>query len=248
MAYIEKRGNIFNTKAMAVVNTVNCVGAMGKGIALEFKLRYPEMFKEYQKICFEKRLRPGQILPYRKSNPWILNFAIKDDWKNPSKEEWIEETLIKFCTLYKQLGIKSIAFPWMGAMNGGIPIEKIKSIMRKYLEKIDDIEIEVYEFDASATDPLFENLKSAINLNIEELVKISKIQYRYWAKIISLVNNKEVNSLFELCNYRIGDKRVIGKTNIERLYYYLSEYKNKSFITHTQSQLNFPQSESEKEL
>lgn len=49
MAYIEKKGNIFNSKAMAVVNTVNCVGAMGKGIALDFKLRFPEMFKEYQK-------------------------------------------------------------------------------------------------------------------------------------------------------------------------------------------------------
>lgn len=237
MAYIEKKGNIFNTKAMAVVNTVNCVGAMGKGIALEFKLRYPEMFKEYQKTCFEKRLRPGQILPYRKSNPWILNFAIKDDWKDPSKEEWIEETLIKFCTLYKQLGIKSIAFPWMGAMNGGIPIEKIKSIMRKYLEKIEDIEIEVYEFDTSSTDPLFENLKSAIDMNINVLSEKSKIKVRYWDKIISLVKNNEVNSIFELCNYRLGEKRVIGKTNIERLYCYLSE--NKNINVHTQSQLKF---------
>jgi O-acetyl-ADP-ribose deacetylase (regulator of RNase III) len=87
MSYIGVKGNIFNTKAMAVVNTVNCVGVMGKGIALEFKLRYPEMFKEYQKICLKKLLKPGQILPYRKSIPWVLNFAIKDDWKDPSKEE-----------------------------------------------------------------------------------------------------------------------------------------------------------------
>ena len=91
MAYKEIKGNIFNSKAMAVVNTVNCVGAMGKGIALDFKLRFPEMFKEYQKICFHRMLKPGQILPYTKTKPIILNFAIKDDWKDPSKVVWIEK-------------------------------------------------------------------------------------------------------------------------------------------------------------
>lgn len=69
MAYKEISGNIFNTKAMAVVNTVNCVGAMGKGIALDFKLRFPEMFKEYQRICFQHLLKPGQILPYKNQIP-----------------------------------------------------------------------------------------------------------------------------------------------------------------------------------
>ena len=64
MSYIEKKGNIFNSSAMAVVNTVNCVGAMGKGIALDFKLRFPEMFKEYQETCFRRLLNRGQTLPY----------------------------------------------------------------------------------------------------------------------------------------------------------------------------------------
>ena len=89
MSYIEKKGNIFNSSAMAVVNTVNCVGAMGKGIALDFKLRFPQMFKAYQKVCFAHNLRPGQILPYHDEDYLILNFAIKDDWKDPSKVELI---------------------------------------------------------------------------------------------------------------------------------------------------------------
>jgi O-acetyl-ADP-ribose deacetylase (regulator of RNase III) len=221
MSYIEIQGNIFNTRAMAVVNTVNCVGVMGKGIALEFKLRFPEMFKEYQKICFTRQLKPGQILPYRKSKPWVLNFAIKDDWKNPSKEEWIEETLIKFCNSYHQLGIKSIAFPWMGAMNGGIPVESIKRIMRKYLEKLKDIEIEVYDFDKTATDPLFEVLKTLGNESVEQLSENSHIQKRFWVTILGLIKKNEVNSLYELCNYKVDKKRAIGKTNIERLYNFL---------------------------
>ena len=162
MAYKEISGNIFNTKAMAVVNTVNCVGAMGKGIALDFKLRFPEMFKEYQRICFQHLLKPGQILPYKKSNPIILNFAIKDDWKDPSKIEWIEETLQKFVDNYKKLGITSIAFPWMGAMNGGLPIEVIKELTRKYLSSLDDIDIEVYDFDPNVPCELYKSLQEIV--------------------------------------------------------------------------------------
>jgi len=245
MSYIEIKGNIFNSKAMSIVNTVNCVGAMGKGIALEFKLRFPEMFKEYQKICFQKQLSPGQVLPYRKSSPWILNFAIKDNWKYPSKEEWIEETLIKFKNTYKKLGIKSVAFPWMGAMNGGIPIEIIKSIMRKHLQNIEDIDIEVYEFDILATDPLFEKLKTILEFSTKELSETSNIQTRFWIKIIELVKSKKVNSLYELCHYKINEKRVIGKTNIERLYYFLTNTKIRDTIAHSQAQLQFPQSDAQ---
>ena len=178
MAYLETKGNIFNSKAMAIVNTVNCVGAMGKGIALDFKLRYPEMFKEYQKICFRRMLKPGQILPYTKSSPIILNFAIKDDWKDPSKLEWIEETLQKFVDNYKKLGITSIAFPWMGAMNGGLPIEKIKQLTRKYLSNLDDIEIEVYDFDPNVPCELYktlENIAIQKNLSMSYLEEITGI-------------------------------------------------------------------------
>jgi O-acetyl-ADP-ribose deacetylase (regulator of RNase III) len=237
MGYIEVKGNIFNSNAMAVVNTVNCVGVMGKGIALEFKLRFPEMFKEYENICFQKTLKPGQILPYKKSTPLILNFAIKDHWKDPSRIEWFENSLLEFCSLYKELGIKSVAFPWMGAMNGGIPIDSIKSVMHRYLEELEDIDIEVYEFDISATDPLFEKLKFLTDISIGELSKQSKIQTRFWIEIIQLVKNKDVNSLYELCHFKINEKRVIGKTNIERLYYYLTEVSLLNSCVYTQTQL-----------
>ena len=229
MAYKEVSGNIFNTKAMAVVNTVNCVGAMGKGIALDFKLRYPEMFKEYQRICFQHLLKPGQILPYKKSNPIILNFAIKDDWKDPSKIEWIEETLQKFVDNYKKLGITSIAFPWMGAMNGGLPIEVIKELTRKYLSSLDDIDIEVYDFDPNVPCELYRSLQEIVfskKFKISELEVLSNIKSRYWIKIIDAVNDPNTKSINNLRHYIVNGKRIIGKTNIERLFVFLTMYKD----------------------
>lgn len=226
MGYTEIKGNIFNSKAMALVNTVNCVGVMGKGIALEFRLRFPEMFNEYASICDRRLLKPGQILPYRKSTPWILNFAIKDDWKYPSKPEWIESTLQRFCANYKSMGIKSVAFPVMGAMNGGIPIEVIWKLTRGYLSKLDDIDVEVYEFDSHATDNLFNTLKIILgdkSLDLKSIILKSDIKKKYWVNIFDVIESHKVNSLYELISYKINDKRVIGKTNIERLYLFLSE-------------------------
>jgi len=229
MSYVEIKGNLFNSKAMAIVNTVNCVGAMGKGIALDFKLRYPEMFKEYQRICFQHLLKPGQILPYKKSSPIILNFAIKDDWKDPSKVEWIEETLQKFADNYKKLGITSIAFPWMGAMNGGIPIETIQRLMRKYLSNLDGIDVEVYEFDPDVPCALYKSLESIISQNlfaIPDLEKYSGIKGRYWERIFNAVADENTTSINILCHYYVNGKRIIGKTNIERLFVFLTKYNN----------------------
>lgn len=227
MSYTEIKGNIFNSKAMAIVNTVNCVGAMGKGLALEYKLRYPDMFYEYQKICARRLLRPGQILPYTKSKPIILNFAIKDDWKDDSRPEWIEETLQKFTLKYNSMGITSVAFPWMGAMNGGLPFNIIQSLTRKYLSDLKDIDIEVYEYDPNTPCPLFKTLKALSEVDIFHLkgfVQQSNIQERYWVRIFEALNDDQIMSLDNLCHYMNNGKRIIGKTNIERLYRFLTEY------------------------
>lgn len=232
MSYRELKGNIFNSKAMAIVNTVNCVGAMGKGIALDFKLRYPEMFKEYQKICFKHRLKPGQILPYTKSTPIILNFAIKDDWKAPSRVEWIEETLQKFVANYHALGISSVAFPWMGAMNGGLPFETIQGLTRKYLSELEDIEIEVYDFDPDVPCALYNSLKHLVSNQIFtplELEKMSQIKVRYWENIFAAVNDDKTNSINNLCHYIVNGNRIIGKTNIERLFAFLTKFNQGKF-------------------
>ena len=226
MPYKEVRGNIFNSNAQALVNTVNCVGVMGKGIALEFRRRYPNMFGEYQRVCEKGKLQPGQILPYRYGETWILNFAIKKDWKQPSKVEWIENSLKEFVSGYRDIGIKSVAFPWMGAVNGGIPVEIIKKIMRSYLSNLTDISIEVYDFDPDVSDPLFEKLNDIAKiqpLNIKELSKKSEIQLRYMEKIINTIRQENIKSL-----PRLIELGIIGKINTEKLYTFLTDPRTDS--------------------
>lgn len=96
------KGNIFNTKAQTVVNTVNCVGVMGKGIALVYKLRYPKMFDIYKEYCHQHLIGIGKLWIYKgdKNDPWVLNFPTKFHWKYPSKYEYVEKGLQKFVETY----------------------------------------------------------------------------------------------------------------------------------------------------
>ena len=91
-----------------IVNTINCVGVMGKGIALVFKLRYPEMFDKYQELCKSKMIGIGKLWLYKTSESpqWVLNFPTKFHWKYPSKMEYIEKGLIELKKKIIELEIK----------------------------------------------------------------------------------------------------------------------------------------------
>lgn len=153
--------------------------------------------------------------------------------ENPSKIEWVEETLQKFVDNYKKLGISSVAFPWMGAMNGGIPIETIKSLTRKYLSALTDIDIEVYDFDPDVPCAIYKTLVNIVKekeLTLSELEEMSGIKARYWIKIIDAINDEKTKSINNLCHYIVNGKRIIGKTNIERLFVFLTKYKDGKII------------------
>lgn len=137
-------GDLFKSNCQTIVNTVNCVGAMGKGIALEYKKRYPEMYKKYFYYCSIGLLEPGKLWIYRTENKWILNFPTKLHWKNPSELKYLESGLQKFVDTYKQQGITSIAFPLLGAGNGGVDPNVSLDIMCKYLKCCEDLYIEIY--------------------------------------------------------------------------------------------------------
>lgn len=133
---------VFNVDAQTIVNTVNCVGVMGAGLALEFQLRFPEMEKDYVERCKAKKVEVGRPYLYKGyGNPWILNFPTKSHWKYPSKLEWIEQGLAYFARNYQRGGITSIAFPKLGCSNGGLEWNVVSPLMEKYLQ---DLNIDIF--------------------------------------------------------------------------------------------------------
>lgn len=146
---------VFNVGAQTIVNTINCVGVMGTGLALEFQLRFPEMEKDYVQRCQQKKVEVGRPYLYKDyGSPWILNFPTKHHWKYPSKIEWIEQGLRYFATNYERGGITSVAFPKLGCSNGGLDWHIVSSLMEEYLKDLDiDIFIcEDTEKEASGTE------------------------------------------------------------------------------------------------
>ena len=142
-------GNLFESPAHVLVNTVNTVGVMGKGIAKEFKTIYPEMYQQYQKLCEAGRFNVGALWLYKTSNKWVLNFPTKTTWRQPSKLDYIEAGLCAFVKGYAKNGITSIAFPPLGCGNGELDWEKqVRPLMEKYLSKLPiDIFIHLYRQD-----------------------------------------------------------------------------------------------------
>ena len=145
-----KNGNLFDSECQTLVNTVNCYGVMGKGIALQFKQRYPDMFNEYKLACKNFELSSGgDIWIYDYVDMYkpkkILCFATKVMWQYPSRIEWIERGLQVFFNNYKYWKLESVAWPKLGCTNGGLDWEnEVKPLMIKYLDDIDIIN-EIYE-------------------------------------------------------------------------------------------------------
>ncbi|MBZ9602614.1 macro domain-containing protein [Phyllobacterium chamaecytisi] len=153
---VYRRTDLFSSPAQTLVNTVNCVGVMGKGIAKEFKEREPEMFAAYKRICDQKLLSPGKLWLWRGPNHLTLNFPTKIHWKNPSKLDWIEAGLRKFVATYERAGIKEISFPRLGCGNGGLDWHDVQPLMEKYLTRLP---IDVYVHDYTKVIGLPEHLE-----------------------------------------------------------------------------------------
>ena len=139
-------GDIFNSKAQTLINTVNCVGIMGKGIAAEFKNRYPEMFEDYVARCQKNEVKPG--IPYLFQapslfSPQVVNFPTKSDWRAASRVEDIEKGLKILVFKYKEWGVESIAVPPLGCGNGQLLWETVGPLIYKYLSKL-DIQVKMY--------------------------------------------------------------------------------------------------------
>lgn len=139
-----KRGNLLDDDADALVNTVNCVGVMGKGIALQFKNRYPRMFQSYRNHCGRNMYTPGCCMLVRGDDgSKIINVASKDHWMQDSQLPWVQRIIQSLAKL-PDSSIRSIALPPIGCGNGGLDWKVVKQLM---IEAFQDSEIEyrIYE-------------------------------------------------------------------------------------------------------
>ncbi len=134
--------SLFDSPAQTLINTVNTVGVMGKGIAASFKKIYPEMYKEYRRLCLDGKLSIGTLYIYRTPNKIIVNFPTKKNWRYPSRAEYIVEGLEKFVAIYNDFGISSASFPQLGCGHGELDWEhQVRPVMEKYLK---DLPIPIY--------------------------------------------------------------------------------------------------------
>lgn len=196
------RGNLFTSKCQTLVNTVNCVGVMGAGIAVEFRLRYPKMYSRYVEICQKKLMDVGQLWLYKSSERWILNFPTKKHWKNPSQVKFLELGLQKFVDTYREKEITSIAFPLLGTQHGGIPQEKSLEIMKNYLERC-DLPIEIYIYDPGSTDDIFTDIKYRfLSLKNETIAEITGLKQPYINKVKEAMLDESISSISKLLSIK----------------------------------------------
>lgn len=237
------KGNIFTSKCQTLVNTVNCVGVMGAGIALEFKFRYPKMYSEYVKHCKNKLIEIGKLWIYNSSDTGnkVMNFPTKAHWRNPSKYEYLEKGLARFVETYSERGITSVAFPLLGALNGGLDPNKVLDLMRQYLSNC-DIPIEIYEYDPTAKDELIDSLRAKfLSSDLDFLENVTLIKKPVLMIMIDAMRKNEVCSMIQLAKLK-----GVSDYSAELCYAFAIKNKSKHNEESVKELLLFDKEESEK--
>ena len=141
-------GDLLEAKVDALVNAVNTEGVMGKGIALQFKQKFPDMFEAYRRACKAGEVRPGSMHVFRfddRSAPrFIINFPTKRHWRSPSRLEDIEAGLLALAAEVRGHNIRSIAVPALGCGNGGLEWQRVFAYMKEALEPLEDVRVLVF--------------------------------------------------------------------------------------------------------
>ena len=152
------KGDMFDDAYDIRVNTVNCVGVMGAGVALAFKSRYPEMFRAYKRACDEGRIRPGEIDVWRTLTEWIVNFPTKRHWRNRSRYEDIESGLSSLHDYLKEQGSVRVALPALGCGHGGLDWTRVASMIEA---KLGDLDADVRVFEPTDSRAAGEKVEEA---------------------------------------------------------------------------------------
>jgi O-acetyl-ADP-ribose deacetylase (regulator of RNase III) len=199
-----KIGNLLESNAQALVNTVNTDGIMGKGIALQFKNQFPNNYKEYLKACKDGSIDIGKLLVYEEDtllngNKLIINFPTKTSWRKPSEYSYIELGLKNLAEIIKVKKIKSIAIPPLGAGNGGLDWHNVKKLLIQFLQNV-DCEIYIYE----------------PNNEIKEILKKERVS-------LTPARAMLLSVLFEL----VKNGEFISEFSAEKIAYFLQKFGGK---------------------
>jgi O-acetyl-ADP-ribose deacetylase (regulator of RNase III)/uncharacterized protein YwgA len=209
-------GDLFTSEAHTLVNTVNCVGVMGKGVALEFKTRYPEMYKDYVARCNAGQVRLGEPYLFRGLfPPWILNFPTKDHWRSVSRLSDIVDGLVYLKKHYKDWGIESLAVPPLGCGQGQLEWRVVGPTLWRYLNQL-DIPVELYAPAGTPVSQLEDGFLAGVD--------VSKVPGGYVAPPASKINPAWV-ALLEIVA-RIEREPYhwpVGRTTFQKIAYFATE-------------------------
>lgn len=218
------RTSILTSQSQTVVNTVNTVGVMGKGLASAFKARYPDMFKAYQKLCKEKRLDIGQLWLWKGSDQWVLNFPTKKQWRKPSKLSYIEAGLQKFIYQYEQRGIREIAFPRLGCGNGGLDWIDVRPLMERFLSPL-PIPVYIHDYEVVFGLPEHRNFQETeqFQRSFETFLNhVRLVLYRERGSFYTVSKSSPYQALFDeagnLLIKRPGGRRTVSKEELYELW------------------------------
>ena len=202
------RTSILTSQAQTVVNTVNTVGVMGKGLASAFKSKYPDMFKVYKKLCDEGRLDIGQLWLWKAADQWVLNFPTKKHWRQQSKLTYVEAGLEKFVAQFEQRGMQEIAFPRLGCGNGGLDWDDVRPLMERYLSPL-PIPVFIHDFEVDIGLP--EHRETGASANFQRsfdifIGDIRTVLHREHGQFYTVSNSSPYRAAFDQKNNLLIDR------------------------------------------
>ena len=183
------QGNLLDAPTEAVVNTVNTVGVMGKGIALMFKEAFPANFRAYEEACKRKEIQVGHMFVTEnltfEGPRWLINFPSKKHWRQPSKLEWIVEGLKDLRRVVEEKGIRSIALPPLGCGNGGLDWSDVRPEIERALGPLDNVDVLVFEPTAK-----YQNVakRTGVMKLTPARALVAEMVRRYWVLGIECTN------------------------------------------------------------
>jgi O-acetyl-ADP-ribose deacetylase (regulator of RNase III)/uncharacterized protein YwgA len=207
-------GDLFASRAQTLVNTVNCVGVMGKGVAEQFKLRFPAMFEDYRSRTNRKAVRLGEPYLYRdQSGAQIINFPTKDHWRSPSRLSDIERGLDYLAAHASKWGITSIALPPLGCGNGGLEWSEVGPLIYRKLHGL-PIEVEVYApYGTPKLQLTKEFLSAPSQLSLDSRGRNYKRLKPEWVMLLEVLRELEAQPY----------ANPVGRTIFQKISYVLTE-------------------------